>query len=120
MDWEVEASVRCFLFVRSSGKALDIPASETTTVQKTGSEVQVKTWVGMVPISFKLGHRKTLAEAAHADSLVVDLSADFPDTSSDDPIVEEEIVEEDSTSDQRDLTSKNHRGLSASQRTQEL
>lgn len=45
---------------------------------------------------FKPGHRKTLVEMAYAVSTVFDQSADFPDPSIDVPIVEDDIVKENS------------------------
>lgn len=59
-------------------------------------------------------------EAANAVSSVVDLSAVFPETAFRGPIVGDEIVEENSTCNLRDLICKDGLGPSALQRIQKL
>lgn len=70
--------------------------------------------------SIKSGPRMTLAEGPDATSSVVNSTSDFPDSASNVPIYENEIIEEDSPWDLKDLTSKDDRGPSASKRIQKL
>lgn len=77
-------------------------------------------YVVVLSVVFKSGYRKTLAEAADDVSSVFDSSADFPCPVSDVSIAEDEIVDEVSPCDLRDLTFKNDREPSALQQIQEL
>lgn len=99
---------------------LDVPASKITTGKTTVSVFQVKKWVVVVSVELRSGIQKTLPQAADTASSVSDSSADSRDPESDVPIVENEIVEEDSPWDLIDLTSKDDCASSTLQRTQEL
>lgn len=120
MDRKDKDSVRYFLYVSSSGDVLNVSAREITKSKRKASNVQNKKWIGMVFVVFKSRHRKVLGEEADAVSSVVDSSADFPDPAFDVPIIKDEIDEEDSPWDIRDLTFKNSRGPSTLQRIQRL
>lgn len=61
----------------SNSHVLYIPARETTTGKTTSSDVQVRRWVGVVPVMFKPRQRKILAETGDALSSVGDSSAIF-------------------------------------------
>lgn len=67
----------------------------------------VKKSVGVVYDLVKPEHLKTLAVAADAVCLVVNSSADFPDSAFDASIVEDECFGEDSPWNLTELTSKN-------------
>lgn len=84
----------------------DIRSPEFTISKRPVSIVQVKKWVGVVSVVSKSEHPTIVAEAVDSARSVVDSSADFSDLSSDVPIVINEIVEEDSTWDLKDLRSK--------------
>lgn len=99
---------------------LDLSAHEITTSRRTAKNVRVEKYVGVVSVFFKPGRRKSMAEAADAINSVVALSADFPDATSDVPIVEDKIVEEDTTWDLTNFTSKHDSRPSPLQLIQEL
>lgn len=63
---------------------------------------------------------KDIGEAADAVSTVVNSPSGFSDRASKVPFFEKEVVEEDLSQDQRDLTSRDARGHSALLRIQEL
>lgn len=96
VQWVDKTYVGWYPFDSASVYVFDIPASVMTTRKRTVGDVPVKKNVGVVSVAYKPKYRKTLAEAGEAVSSVVDAFADHPDPASDVPIVEVEVVEEDS------------------------
>lgn len=108
VDWNDEASVGCFSYIGLGCDVLDIPAREITTGKRTVNDAQVKNLVGVVSIVFKFGHRKMLSEATDIFWSVIVATTDFHNQASNAPIVEDEIVEKETSWNRRDLMSKDN------------
>lgn len=93
VDWVDRACIGCFRYTNSSGIVINIPAREVAPAKRNVDDVQMKRFVRVVSVKFKLGPRKTLEDACVAVSAVHSSSSGFPDLSQDVPIVEDGNVE---------------------------
>lgn len=92
---EDRASVGYLRYVSSNGDVRDIPPREKTTSKRTVIDVEVEKQVGVVSGQFTAGHCKTMAEAAHTVSSVVDSSSVFANPAFYFPAIKNEMVEEE-------------------------
>lgn len=120
VDWDDEDSIGWLLYIRSSRNVLDIPAGKVTSRERKVSDVQMRKWVGVVPVRFNPDQKKTHEDAARDVSSVFGSSVDFLDPANDMPVSEDGIFEKDALWDLRDLAFKDSAGPSALQRVQEL
>lgn len=94
VNWDKENRVECFLYVRTNGVLLDIPAREVMSKNWRAINVQVKRGVGVVPIRINPVPGKTHEEVAHTVSSAHGSSADFSHPAVDKPVSKGDIFEE--------------------------
>lgn len=95
VDWGDKARLQWLTYAGLSSDVRNIPSWKGTTGKRTVSDVQIKSWVGVVSIVSKTGNTNNLAEAAHVVSSVLDDSADLPDLAAEVSILENKTVEKD-------------------------